>query len=211
MCHECRGTGAEDPDDVEKCSLCNGKGIRIITQQLGPGFVQQSQTTCDRCGGTGHLIRSTCPHCKGRKVEKGDSILELTIEKGMDNGHTLVFREEGDQSPDIQPGNLIFTIQTLPHPHFVRRGNDLQLRTSITLLEALVGFSKQIEHLDGHRITVESQAVTIPGQVVEIQGQGMPIHEDPSSFGKLYLEFSVVFPSSLTQSQKTAFQAILKS
>jgi len=211
MCSECRGTGAADPDDVEKCHICKGKGIRIITQQLGPGFVQQTQTTCDHCGGTGNIIKSICPHCKGKKVESGSEMLELTIERGMDNGNSLIFYEEGDQTPDTQPGNLIFTINTQPHPYFQRRGNDLSIRTSITLLEALVGFSKKIEHLDGHQFTLESQAITIPGQVFEIKGEGMPIHEYPSSFGNLFVEISIIFPKSLSQAQKTAFQTVLKS
>jgi ribosomal protein L40E len=47
LCHRCRGTGAENPDEVTKCPVCGGSGVRLITQQLGPGFITQTQTTYD--------------------------------------------------------------------------------------------------------------------------------------------------------------------
>jgi DnaJ-class molecular chaperone len=45
LCNKCRGTGAKDPSDIQRCTECNGQGIKITTRQLGPGFVQQMQTT----------------------------------------------------------------------------------------------------------------------------------------------------------------------
>ena len=29
ICPHCRGTGADDPSDVKKCSTCNGQGFTI--------------------------------------------------------------------------------------------------------------------------------------------------------------------------------------
>ena len=40
ICPHCRGSGADNPDDVEECPKCKGKGIVIETRHLGPGFVQ---------------------------------------------------------------------------------------------------------------------------------------------------------------------------
>ncbi len=42
---------------------------------------------------------------------------------------------ENDQNPGVNPGDVIFKIKTQPHPLFVRRGNDLHYKTTITLLE----------------------------------------------------------------------------
>lgn len=110
LCSKCRGTGAKSQEDIEKCPVCKGKGIRIVTQQLAPGFVQQMQTTydlwrmiyktcwrssivissCDRCGGKGQTIKATCPHCKGKKVEKDEEKISLIIERGMPDGYKIV-------------------------------------------------------------------------------------------------------------------------
>lgn len=64
---------------------------------------------------------------------------------------------------DEEPGDLIFKIKTLPHKLFTRQGNDLYITRSITLLQALVGFTVEFEHLDGHKVTLSRNDVTPPG------------------------------------------------
>jgi len=39
ICPHCRGSGADDPDDVHVCPHCNGHGQITETRRLGPGFV----------------------------------------------------------------------------------------------------------------------------------------------------------------------------
>lgn len=53
----------------------------------------------------------------------------------MPDGHSIVFEQEGDEAPDTTPGDVIFKVKTLPHKHFVRKGDDLHTRMTITLLE----------------------------------------------------------------------------
>lgn len=45
LCHHCRGTGAEDPNDIQNCNTCGGSGVQIQEQKLGPGFIQRVQVT----------------------------------------------------------------------------------------------------------------------------------------------------------------------
>jgi hypothetical protein len=53
----------------------------------------------------------------------------------------------------------------------------------------------QIEHLDGHKVTLAASGVTQPGQVVLIKGEGMPVYESvrclarTSVFSALLLAF----------------------
>lgn len=209
LCRHCRGTGAENPDDVSNCPVCGGSGVKIVTQQLGPGFVQRMQTTCDRCGGKGKVVTSTCSKCKGTKVATGEQYINIFIEKGMPDGHQIVSEGDGDERPGEQPGDVIFKIFTLPDPVFERRGNDLNTRLDITLLEALVGFSKTIKHLDGHEVQVARTDVTKPGLTITIPEEGMPHHGFSSKKGNLYVTFTVIFPVSITQEQKDAFTKLL--
>merc|ERR1711991_318276 len=94
LCKHCRGTGAENPDDVKKCPSCDGSGVKLVTQQLGPGFVSQMQTTCDKCGGKGKIASTKCPHCSGSKVETGSGYLYIDIERGMPSDHTIVKKKK---------------------------------------------------------------------------------------------------------------------
>lgn len=44
--HSClrnRGSGAKDSNDVHTCSSCQGRGVKIVRQQLAPGMYQQMQ------------------------------------------------------------------------------------------------------------------------------------------------------------------------
>lgn len=211
VCDKCRGTGAKSADDVKKCSSCGGKGHKIVTHQLGPGFVQQVQQQCEKCNGKGKTVTSKCPTCGGEKVMHGTDELRVTIEKGMADGEQITFPRAGDQVPDIDttPGDVIFTLHTVPHAQFTRRGNDLYMIQPITLLEALVGFTKTFAHLDGHIVTLTRNRVTQPNFVDKILDEGMPHHNFPSEFGALFVEYTVILPSKVTSAQAEQFKAIL--
>jgi len=202
ICPYCRGSGAASQDDVHICPACNGTGKRMVRQMLGPGIFQQVQTVCDACGGQGKTIKKKCPHCHGARVQTGGEPISITVEKGMSDGHRIVFEREGDQHPEVTPGDIIFTIKTIPHPLFTRKGNNLYAKVAISLSDALLGFKKEIHHLDGHVVELERKGITPPGFVQEIFDEGMPLHEFPSEQGKLYIEYVVAFPTELTDEQR---------
>jgi DnaJ-related protein SCJ1 len=210
LCSKCRGTGAKNPDDVTTCPVCRGSGVKVETHQVGPGFITQTQTTCDRCGGKGRIAKSVCGHCGGKKVSVGEEPITVVVEQGMKDGDEIKFESEADEQPDMTPGDLIFKIVTDPHKRFTRMGDDLHTKLNVTLLEALVGFSKSIKHLDGHRVTVERSDITVPGFVAKVEGEGMPRQNFASSEkGDLYVEFWVTFPASLTEAQKEGVKQLL--
>jgi len=209
LCPKCRGSGAKDPDDVKNCPVCDGQGVRIVTQKLGPGFVTQTQTTCDHCGGKGKISTSECEYCKGKKTSRGDQTINIFIEKGMPEGFEIKSEEDADEAPERIPGDLIFKIKTLSHKKFTRKGNDLNMQYTITLLQALIGFKKTFNHLDGHEVIVERSAVTPPGYILKLEGEGMPIHSTPDVYGDLYITFVISFPDKITDEQREGFKKLL--
>jgi len=209
LCNHCRGTGAEDPNDVSKCPVCGGSGVKVVNQQLAPGFVQRVQTTCDKCGGKGKIIKASCGHCHGTKVNIGEQFVVVIVEKGMVDGFEIVSPSDADQNPEEEPGDLIFKVKTLPHSLFTRNGNDLNMIKRISLLEALVGFSFSFTHLDGHSVTVTRAEVTWPGLVQLVPDEGMPFHSFPSQKGNLYVTYEIAFPRYVTEEQKAEFKRLL--
>lgn len=211
VCQQCRGTGAKNPNDVKKCKDCNGKGMKIVTHQVAPGFVQQMQQQCGKCGGKGKISTSKCAVCGGQKVTHGTDDLLITIDRGMPDTQEIVFSRAGDQLSDIEivPGDVVFTLRTLPHPKFARRGNDLHMTMAISLLEALTGFKKTFKHLDGHAVDVTRDKVTQPGYVMQIKDEGMPHHHAPTEFGDLFIEFTVVLPQTVTADDAARFKELL--
>jgi len=209
LCHHCRGTGANDPNDIKQCSACGGSGMRVRTIQRGPGFVQHVQSQCDVCGGKGKVVSSTCHICHGSKVEPGEELLTVWIEKGMMDGSVISFPQQGDERPEWNPGDVEMYIKTLPHARFSRKGDDLNVTQHISLLQALTGFEVDVQHLDKHTVHIARTEVTPPNFIMKVPGEGMPLHSTPSIHGDLYVEFIVDFPQSITKDQSDAFKKLL--
>lgn len=70
----------------------------------------------------------------------------------------------------------------------------------ISLKEALLGFSRDIKHLDDHIVTLKRDSVIQPGEVLRVKGEGMPKHQS-SEKGDLYVKVHVIFPTNLTEKQ----------
>ena len=73
--------------------------FQVRLQQLGPGIMQQVQSVCRECQGQGERIdpKLRCKGCAGKKVTRKRKILEVSIDKGMDDGQKITFAGEGDQ------------------------------------------------------------------------------------------------------------------
>jgi len=112
ICTTCEGNGTKTGVASGKCKVCDGKGMRIIIRQLGPGMVQQMQTMCSDCGGTGETISEDdkCKTCKGKKVNKDKKILQVYVDKGMKHGQKITFAGEADEAPGLESGDIIFVL-----------------------------------------------------------------------------------------------------
>ncbi|XP_051120639.1 dnaJ protein homolog ANJ1 [Andrographis paniculata] len=212
ICSKCSGKGSKSGAST-KCMGCQGSGMKVTIRQLGPGMIQQMQHACNECKGTGETIneKDRCPQCKGEKVVQEKKVLEVHVEKGMQNGQKITFPGEADEAPDTVTGDIVFVLQQKEHPKFKRKGEDLFVEHGLMLTEALCGFQFILSHLDGRQLLVKSQ----PGEVVKpdsykaINDEGMPMYGRPFMKGKLYIHFTVEFPDSLTPDQVTALAKIL--
>ena len=122
----------------------------------------------------------------------------------MVDGQKIEFFEEGEPVIDGEPGDLVFVVQTRPHAVFTRvHTHDLRMNLVISLLEALVGFEKQIKHLDGHVVTITHKGVVSPGDVMKLKNEGMPKY-DSTKKGSLYVNITVSFPKKMSDADKDA-------
>lgn len=111
VCTKCDGHGAKSKEHIHNCDLCNGQGIRIIRQQIMPGFVTNAQITCDRCNGKGKVIKEKCEKCQGEKVIEEQIELDIEVVKGAKEGEELIYEGESDEGPDFDAGDVIVKLR----------------------------------------------------------------------------------------------------
>lgn len=204
LCSKCEGKGGKE-GAVRSCGGCNGQGVRITVRQMGP-MMQQFQQACPECRGQGEIIneKDRCKQCAGKKIVGEKKILEVFIDKGMKNGQNITFSGEGDQAPNIIPGDIIITLDEKPHNTFQRNGDDLVYEAKIELLTALAGGQFVIPHLDDRALLVSvlpGEAIQ-PGMVKVIPNEGMPSYRH-QTHGHLFVKFSIDFPQSNWADEET--------
>jgi DnaJ family protein A protein 1 len=197
ICASCEGRGGKE-GSVQTCRPCQGQGVRIELRQIGPGMVQQVQRACSECDGSGQQIKEKdrCKNCNGKKVLAERKILEVHIDKGMDDEQKITFSGESDQTPGLPPGDIIIVLDCKEHPVFKRKGGDLLMSMEITLVEALCGFQRVVNHLDDRQVLIKSEPgrVLKDGDIKIVYGEGMPQYRNPFEKGRLFIQFKVVFP-----------------
>eukprot|EP00879_Flechtneria_rotunda_P002719 GHRR01002925.1.p1 GENE.GHRR01002925.1~~GHRR01002925.1.p1 ORF type:complete len:354 (+),score=95.01 GHRR01002925.1:160-1221(+) len=167
---------------------------KLVTRQLGPGMFQQ-------------FTQNVCEECPAVKLEREKDTITVHVEAGMVEGQEITFFEEGEPMIDGEPGDLRFKVRTLPHTVFKRSSNDLLMNKSISLVDALTGFSHEFEHLDGHKVVLAAGGVTRPGDVQRIEGEGMPLFNSDKR-GALLVTYTVDFPAELTEGQKATVRTL---
>lgn len=187
----CRGCKGKSTGECAKCNRCPNE-VRMVQRQVAPGMVMQMQEEVP----------------SEHRCRMDSKLLTAVIEKGMPDSAEITFERESEQRPGMIPGDVIFRVRQKPHARFRREGNELHMDMSITLKEALTGFSKTITHLDGHSVVIASDDVVRPGQVMTFEGEGMPVHNVPSQFGALHVKFTIIFPRSLTDGQRNAVSTV---
>lgn len=214
ICPKCEGKGSKSGASGH-CHGCKGQGVRVVVRQIAPGMVQQMQTVCNECRGTGQTIseKDKCPQCRAAKVVQEKKVLEVHIEKGMQHNQKIVFTGEADEAPDTVPGDIVFVVQQKEHPLFTRKGDDLFMEKELTLVEALCGFKFSVPSLDGRQLVISTHEGEIvkPGQFKAVYDEGMPKHGQPFTKGRLFIQFNIKFPNpgDLSDDDMKALEKIL--
>lgn len=209
LCIKCNGSGTNKVVNTS-CDKCEGRGknIRIIRQH---NAVFQSVEACRQCNGKGSFIRNCdkCDQCTGTKLTTETKTLKIEVEPGMQWGQTISLFGEANEDPDLVTGDLIATLTKNDKDNmFKRRNDDLFCDEKITFLQAITGDNIIINHINGSKILLDSELIQ-PGSIKKLTGAGMPILNQPDTFGDLYITFVVTF--DLTSWQIEAITNLLPS
>jgi DnaJ-class molecular chaperone len=209
ICSGCNGVGGLGK---EICKGCKGQGIKVKIHQIGPGMIQQVQTTCDLCKGRRSTIKNKCVECNGDRTITVDKTFSITIEQGTVDREKTVLNSKGHEHPDHDTGDIVFMICIKNNTNFIRNGNDLTIKYNINLVDSICGTHVNIEHINNETVNYFEEGVIDKDYKKVITGLGMPIKRRDGYFGNLIIEYQITFPKiKLTDEQKSIIRSILPS
>ncbi|KAF2868505.1 hypothetical protein BDV95DRAFT_643270 [Massariosphaeria phaeospora] len=153
------------------------------------------------------IKRKTYDSATGKQSTQ-DRILEVPIKKGLKAGSKIKFSDVGDQ---VEGGtqDLHFLVTEKPHPLFTREGDDIRHTIELDLKEALTGWKRTVQTIDGKQVGVSSGGPTGPNFSERFPHLGMPKSKKPNERGDFVVGVRIKFPTSLTQQQKDILKDIL--
>ena len=188
----------------KNCSSCNGSGqvTRITNTILGR---MQSASTCPSCNGSGQVISNRPSNSDSNGLIVSEETVLVKIPSGVEDDMQLKVTGKGNDSVgDGIPGDLIVLIQENEHPTLKREGNNLHYDMYISISDAVLGISKEIETVTGSvRIKLESGIQS--GKILRLRGKGLTSLNSYGA-GDLLVHINVWTPRILNKEQKLFFE-----
>ena len=198
-CDTCEGSGAAEGTSPETCSTCNGAGqVRQVRQSLLGQMMTTAQ--CPTCNGTGQDIADPCPVCRGEGRRMDTKSYEVRVPAGVDTGSTLRLTGRGAAGPrGGRAGDLYVHLRVRPHDRYERDGDDLVTEVPVSIAQAALGTSMQLETLDGTEDLVVPPG-TQPGREFTLRQRGVPRLQGRGR-GDLIARIVVEVPTKLTNDE----------
>lgn len=145
------------------------------------------------------IERSIIDENNMKTIEK--ETIYITIPNGIDNNELIILREKGHQQMYSNnrelKGDIKVSIKIKNDTKFVRKGLDLHLEHTISLKEALCGFTFNLDFLNGKSFTLNNKNNVIePGTSKVLHNLGM---KRENKTGSLIIKFNISFPKNLPE------------
>ncbi|MFA5041210.1 MAG: DnaJ C-terminal domain-containing protein [Bdellovibrionales bacterium] len=123
-----------------------------------------------------------------------DKTLDITIPAGVEDGHKLRLKGQGQKGPNGLAGDAIIELRVEQHPFFARKNRDILLDVPVSLPEAILGGSITVPTLSG------SVAVKVPkgantGTTLRLKGKG--VAGVPA--GDMFVKLKIMLPDPVPQ------------
>ena len=207
VCSVCDGSGAKPGTSPHQCDNCGGTGQ--VQKVQSAGFARLVRVTeCGKCRGRGYVIDSPCGQCRGRGTIERRRKITLTIPAGLDDGHTLRLRGEGNAGENgTPPGDLYVVVNVRPHKLFQREDSNVFYSTKVDAVSAMLGTELKVPTLYGD-VVLQIPQGTQPGDQFTIKDKGLP-RIGGRGRGNQYVQVGVEVPRHLSNNQKELLKRFL--
>jgi DnaJ-class molecular chaperone len=135
----------------------------------------------------------------GTKVFEKETIY-IDIPQGIDENEMIILRDRGNVISDQVKGDIKINILIQNNTAFKRSGLDLILDKTITLKEALCGFSFELNYINGKSYTLNNNKGSIVPSEYKKMYPGMGLKRGEHK-GNMIVNFHVDFPIVLSTEQ----------
>jgi len=138
-------------------------------------------------------------------------MINIQIPPGIEHGQQIRYEGMGDNSiQGLRPGDLLVNILVRQHNLFRREGTSLIIEKEITVWDAMLGTSINIETLDNKKLSINIPQGTQPETVLSCKGEGIP-HMRTRQRGNLLIKVKIKIPKSLPAHQKSIIENFQKN
>lgn len=135
-------------------------------------------------------------------------MVSISIPPGIETGQQIRYEGMGDNSiSDLRPGDLIVNVNVMPHPKFIRDGSNIIYEKHITVWDALLGSSINIETLDRKTLNITIPSGTQPDTVLSCKQEGLP-NVRTRQRGSLLVRIKIDIPKNLSKEQVELIEKI---
>ena len=186
------------------CSTCNGQGqvTRVTNTILGR---MQTASACPTCGGAGQSIDKRPSNADAQGLVAKEETVSVKIPAGVVDGMQLKVSGKGNGAPGNGiSGDLLVAIQEQEHDTLKREGDNLHYDLYVSLPDAVLGSSLEIDTVTG-KVRIKVEPGVQSGKILRLRGKGIP---SINGYGKgdLLVHVNVWTPKTLNKKQKEFFE-----
>lgn len=188
------------------CTTCNGSGqvTRIANTILGR---MQTSAPCNVCGGAGQIIDKKPADADAQGLKVSEETVTIKIPAGVVDGMQLKVSGKGNEAPGNGiSGDLLVAIEEADHETLQREGDNLHYDLYISLPDAVLGTSKEIDTVTG-KVRIKVEAGVQSGKILRLRGKGIPSINGYGT-GDLLVHVNVWTPKTLNKQQKEFFESM---
>ena len=132
----------------------------------------------------------------------------VQIPKGIDNNEIITLVNKGNSyvNNGVSHSNVKIIILLKPHELFERNGLDILYIKSISLKDALIGFSFMLNHINNKSYNISCSEIVHFNYEKIINNMGFM---RDSFVGNLIIKFNILFPTSLSLDTKKQLAKLL--
>ena len=165
----------------------------------------QTSSICSNCSGSGKTILNRPSGSDPQGLIKKEETVSIKIPAGVEEGMQLKLSGKGNDAPaNGVSGDLLVLIEEKAHDHFVREGSHLHFDLYVSISDAVLGVSKELNLLEGKaRIKLENGIQS--GKTLRLRGKGLPSLNSYGN-GDLLVHINVWTPKTLNKEQRLFFE-----